>query len=569
MESASNPNRSINRRDFVAAGASGLVAMAGTALFTQSARAAEAAHTSGAVTEFDACSAFAPETGHAWEIVPEDVPADLIGEVVDADIVVVGAGAAGVVAAHAAAEAGAKVALVERSDSFSARGHDIGGFNSQFQADNGIVMDKLDLLNAWSEITMNKTNLGLFNLWLNNSGPVMDYFVDRMANEGIECKLGAQGAAVSSSNPCIREFLTTHCFGVGQKDENGEYIMHKFVRYVENWAVEEGVDIRYNTRAVRLVKTDGRVTGVIGETVDGTYVQFNGPKGVILATGDIGGNPDMLKMWAPSAQDCPFKTYIPYGCNTGDGICLGMWAGAGHQKTNAAGMFLPTSAALGGPLFNDGGNLCWLAVNANGERFYREDVSGAMQSFAIAKQPGAVAYSIFDGNYEEDLLRNVPDGLNRSRKPYITEGFDEALQDEVDDYLLFKGDSVEELAERMGIDPTVLQATFDRYNELCDAGADVDFGKDASKLCRVDQPPFYASRIRCGMLVTIYGLNCNAHSQVCDENDVPVPGLYAVGNVQGNFFTDSYPILIPGISHGRCVTIGRILGQALARGEEL
>ena len=92
-----------------------------------------------------------------------------------------------------------------------------------------------------------------------------------MANEGIECKLGAQGAAVSSSNPCIREFLTTHCFGVGQKDENGEYIMHKFVRYVENWAVEEGVDIRYNTRAVRLVKTDGRVTGVIGETVDGTY----------------------------------------------------------------------------------------------------------------------------------------------------------------------------------------------------------------------------------------------------------------------------------------------------------
>ena len=85
----------------------------------------------------------------------------------------------------------------------------------------------------------------------------------------------------------------------------------------------------------------------------------------------------------------------------------------------------------------------------------------------------------------------------------------------------------------------------------------------------MDQPPFYASRIRCGMLVTIYGLNCNAHSQVCDENDVPVPGLYAVGNVQGNFFTDSYPILIPGISHGRCVTIGRILGQALARGEEL
>ena len=139
----------------------------------------------------------------------------------------------------------------------------------------------------------------------------------------------------------------------------------------------------------------------------------------------------------------------------------------------------------------------------------------------------------------------------------------------MDDHILFRGDTVEELAEKMGCDPAVLKATFDRYNELCDMGFDEDFGKDPSKLTKVDQPPFYASRIRCGMLVTIYGLNCDAHSRVCDEKDVPLPGLYAVGNVQGNFFTDSYPILIPGISHGRGVTIGRILGQALAKGEEL
>ena len=549
----------IDRRSFItgSAAAAGIAAAGGIVM----AQADE--------KPFDGAAAFEPESGHAWEIIPEDVPADLISEVIDADVVIVGAGAAGVVASHAAAEAGAKVVLVERGETYSARGHDIGGFNSQFQKDNGVVMDKLDLLKAWCEITMNKTNLGLFNLWLNNSGEVMDYFVNRMAEEGIECHIGAQGATVASTNPCLREFMTTHCFGVGQKDENGEYIMHKFVRYVEGWAKDEGVDIHYNTRAVRLVKTGDRVTGVIGETTDGEYIQFNGANGVVLATGDIGGNPDMLKMWAPSSQDCPFKTYIPYGQNTGDGICLGMWIGAGHQKTNAAGMFLPTSAAMGGPLFNDGGNLCWLAINTNGERFTREDVNGAMQSFAIAKQPGAIAYSIFDGNYAEDILAHVPDGLDRSRRPYVSEGFDEKLQEDVDDYLLFKGDTVEELAEHLGCDPAVLQATFDRYNELCDEGFDADFGKDPAKLTRIDTPPFYASRIRCGMLVTIYGLNCDGHARVCDENDVPIPGLYALGNVQGNFFTDSYPILIPAISHGRCVTIGRMLGQALAKGEEL
>ena len=182
----------MNRRGFV----TGTVAAASVAAIGGIAVAAadEAA--------FDAAAAFTPEVGHAWEIVPEDVPAELITEVVDADIVVVGAGAAGVATAHAAAEAGAKVVLVERAEEYSARGHDIGGFNSKFQVENGYEMDKLELLKAWSEITMNKTNLGLFNLWLNNSGAVMDYYVDRMAAEGIECKLGAQGATVDSDNPC-------------------------------------------------------------------------------------------------------------------------------------------------------------------------------------------------------------------------------------------------------------------------------------------------------------------------------------------------------------------------------
>lgn len=91
----------------------------------------------------------------------------------------------------------------------------------------------------------------------------------------------------------------------------------------------------------------------------------------------------------------------------------------------------------------------------------------------------------------------------------------------------------------------------------------------ADHMFAIDTPPFYASRNRCGVLVVMYGLNVNAKSQVCDENDVPIPGLYAIGNAQGNFVTDSYPILIPGISHGRCVTFGRLLGQALAKGETL
>jgi len=506
---------------------------------------------------------------HEWMGKPEQI--DSFAAELACDIVVVGAGIAGVAAAQAAAEAGADVICVEKFATQTAHGTDVCGVDTKLQHEQGITIDKAlaaKLIYQWGQ---SQTNYALTRYFVEHSGEVMDYYIDRMANQaGIEVFLGAQGEAVKLENPCLREYPTTHQFyGRGQKTAEGEYVNHLFVRHVEGWAKEDGAEIRYNTKAEQLVQDEtGKVTGVVASTAAG-YVKFNAKNGVILATGGIDGNPDMLKMWAPLAYACPSKVYSPAGGNTGDGICLGMWAGAAHQKTSAAPMFLPSSAALGGQLSNDGGNLCWLAVNAKGERYCAEDVNGSMQSFATAKQPGALGYSVFDSNYATDIYSHVESGLARNGKPYVDETLEGKIADEIADGLMFKGETIAELAEALGADPATLEATVARYNEMCEKGVDDDFGKGAKYLTKIAVGPFYASRIRCALLVVPYGLNVDSHSQVCDENDQPIEGLYAIGNVQGNFFTDGYPILCPGISHGRAMTFGRLVGQALAKGEKI
>lgn len=514
-------------------------------------------------------TAASPWETKAWEKHAPEISESDIVETVQTDICIVGAGIAGMVAAHSAAEAGASVVLLEKADTFSSRGHDIGGVDTKFQEEQGVKIDKVQLRRDWAQLNQNMTDMNLFNVWVNKSGEVISYYLDKMASEGYPCYPGGTGGKGVSNNPCDSEYPTTHQFAKGQKTEEGEYAVHLFVRMAESWAKESGVDIRYSTPAIKLdTDSSGKVIGVIALSENG-YMRISAPKGIVLATGGIGQNEDMMKLWAPIGQTCPYKVYTPMDGNTGDGLTMGIWAGGAHQKTNAAAMLLPTHAADGGPFSLNGGHLGWLTVNTNGERYFQEGTNAPTQSYATAQQPGAIGYSVFDVNYKTDIDLHDEDGLDETRAPYFNEQTDSLIQEAKDKQLFFEADTIEDLAEQIGAPADALKATVDRYNELCELGVDEDFGKPARFLTKVVEPPFYASRLRCALLVTIYGLNVNSHSQVCNENDEPIGGLYAIGNVQGNFFSDTYPFLIPGISHGRCVTFGRLLGQALAKGEQI
>jgi fumarate reductase flavoprotein subunit len=512
------------------------------------------------------------ETGHAWETKPDPIdPAD-IGEVVDCDVLVIGAGTAGVVATHSAAEAGAKVVLLEKAPELSARGHDVAAVGTKLQQQLGAAIDLGELRECWSQITCNKTDMSLFNTWATRSGEVMDYYIDRVTAEGVPVNMGSLGEeAAKSTNPCTREFPTAIQFGKSQVTADGEYAHHLFVRTIEGFARDCGADIRYNTKALQLLRDgDGPVTGAIAQNLeDGSYVQVNAKNGVILATGGITQNEDMLRMWAPPVAKTDQILYSPAGGNDGDGLCMGMWVGAAHQKTNQATMALPSSAALGGQNSTDGRGICWMTVNLKGRRYFDETSPGPNMCHATLPQPQSMGYSIFDGNWEDNILKMMPDGKDFRGIDLTGEERDAAIEKDVKQGLMFRADTLEELAEQVGMPTDDFVEQVKRYNGYCQNGQDEEFAVPADKLFPIDTPPFYASRIRCGVLVCIYGLNVDSKSRVCDEDDMPIGGLYAIGNCQGNFFTDSYPILVPGISHGRCVTFGRLVGQALTKGEDI
>lgn len=552
-------NTTIDRRGFLT-GSAAMLASAGVIGLAGCAQAPK-------TNERNAGSSAQSVSEHAWEHAPESIPESDLQETIETDILVIGAGTAGVVAAHSAAEAGARVVLIEQNSEFSARGHDVAAVGTKLQKKMGSEVD-IDLMREYyTQITCNKTDIGLFNVWVDRSGEVMDYYIDKLTAEGLPCNAGSLGAAAAeSTNPLTREFPTAIQFGEQQTTADGEYTNHLMVRYIERYAREAGADIRYDTKAEQLLRDgDGPVTGAIASNKDG-YIRINAPKGVILATGGITQNEDMLKMWAPPAAKTDQILYTPLNGNTGDGLCMGMWIGAAHQKTNQATMALPSSAAKGGQNSVDGRGITWMTVNMKGQRYFKENSPGPNMCHATLPQPESVGYSIYDGNWEENILKMMPSGKDFRNIDLTGDKRQEDIEKDIQNGLMFKADTLEELARAVGMPEDAFVEQVQRYNKFCESGVDEQYSMPAESMFPILDPPFYASRIRCGVLVVIYGLNVNAKAQVCDEQDNPIEGLYAIGNCQGNFFTDSYPILIPGISHGRCVTFGRVLGQALAQG---
>ena len=125
-------------------------------------------------------------------------------------------------------------------------------------------------------------------------------------------------------------------------------------------------------------------------------------------------------------------------------------------------------------------------------------------------------------------------------------------------------DTLEELAEKMGVPVDNFVATINRWNEMCDAGADEDFGYPGEHMHRIDTAPFYATREMAESLATSGGLQVNEFSQVLNTAGLPIEGLYALGNTSGSMFYGTYPHSMNCLSHTRCITFGWQVGKTLS-----
>ena len=147
----------------------------------------------------------------------------------------------------------------------------------------------------------------------------------------------------------------------------------------------------------------------------------------------------------------------------------------------------------------------------------------------------------------------------------------EGLSQELDDLqkqgYIVEADTVEELAEKLGLPVDAFTATVERYNELAAKGEDEDFGKEGYRLSTLQQAPFYGVRQAGGYLIcTIDGIQIDDNMHAIDQDFKAIPGLYVIGDMSGNYFSGSYPSLMAGAAAGRSATFGRLAGQNAAAG---
>jgi fumarate reductase flavoprotein subunit len=495
---------------------------------------------------------------HSWEIVPPPILANEITQTIDTDIVVVGAGVAGVFAANAAVENGAKVVVLEKFKTFSCRAKDNGAVNTRLHSKkDGTWIDEERLLEDLFNYYQNRTHQSLMREFVYNSGKVMNHYIDLCEANGVSVTL-LPGYEVSRNSP---GYATAHNFFLKDKahSSGSEYVPTQIylMRVVEKRAKDLGVGFHYSTSAEQLIRDkSGRVTGVVAKAKTG-YIQFNARKAVIMATGGFTENKEMLDAWAPNAELMEVPCYTPVGGNMGEGIAMSLWAGASLQRPPYPVLTHTIPApALGNDLM--AANQTFLRVNRIGLRYENENQPDPMQSNGRVLQPGKKAWNILDSRYFKDQ-----EPIKTSQGGPVNEPL-EALEDSVAKGLAFKANTIEGLAGKIGVPPAALKKTVERYTALAKKGKDEDFGKPANLMFPITDAPFYALPIKSHLLATLGSLNCDPNMQVLDTNDEPIPGLYAIGNMMGNYFGE-YPMFAPGFSSGRCIVMSHILAERLAK----
>ena len=497
---------------------------------------------------------------YEWEKAPE--PISDIAETVDTDILVIGAGLSGCACACSAAENGGKVTVVEKTESWQGRGGGFGAINSRYMDQLGIKVDKVNAKQHWISQCASRANEDLIVKFFNNSEEASTWLRDKAEAAGCAVMVGA----FYSHDDVYAEQPGYH---MCMKPEGSDLKSTGFVgaEVLYNDAVKAGAEFVFNSPAVQLVKDGDKVVGCICEA-DGKYVQYNAAKGVVLCTGDIGGNLEMCKAYAPICVEYgqPRSQYTPVGANTGDGHKMGMWAGAQLQDLPLPTMMHPQA-------------FCWfhgpfLFVNDNGERFMCEDTWVQGKSLAINRQPNGEAWSVFDANWPEDLVAGLPYGGGMfwdSFRPYgsdlslAPEYFKTQIPAYIEQGIAYEADSIEELAKKIGCDASTLSKTVERYNGMCEAGEDTDYYKKPVFLTPVKEGPFYALKVGPALLTVTGGLKTDINFECLDADGKPIEGLYALGNCMGDITAVDYPINVAGNSHGRCITYGYLLGKDLAK----
>lgn len=441
----------------------------------------------------------------------------------ETDVVIIGAGGAGLSAAVAAREGGASVIVLEKMPIVGGNtNYATGGLNASetsIQAKMGIS----DSNEQYIEDTMvggkNINDLALVTEMVEKSAETVDWLI----------KLGADltdvGKMAGSTNS------RTH------RPTGGAAVGAHLSAALEKAAKAAGADIRLNQEVIKIINENGKAVGVVVSTKDGEYTIK--AKAVIVATGGFGANPTLVESYKPELKG--FGTTNHAGA-TGDALT---WA----KDFNAALTDIeqiqthPTVVPVKNLMITEAvrGNGA-IMINRDGNRFCTEMATRDVMSAAILEQTGGTAYLMFDTSIRKSL---------KAIETYASQG------------LLTEGATVAELAQKLGIPEATLEKTVTDYNSYVANGNDPDFGRKASEMPRaLVEGPYYVVEVGPAIHHTMGGLKINTKAEVIDTNGNVIPALYAAGEVTGGIHGANR---LGGNAVADITVFGKIAGEQAAK----
>lgn len=419
-------------------------------------------------------------------IVKEDVT-------IDTDVLVIGAGGAGMSAALSAKESGLDVTLIEKmvylgGNTVRAKGG-LNAAETKYQKELGIV----DSIQTFIDDTMKGGK--------NINDPELVAYLAKNSSDAIEWldSMGISLKSVVSSGGASRPRMHAPEGG----GDAGKYIIAGLQKQLE----PKGINIYTETKATEIIMKDGKAAGVITETPNGKMT-INA-KAVIIATGGFSANEELYTKYKPELKGF-ITTGHPGG--TGDGIFMAEKVGAALVDMEQIQIH-PTVEQSKSELVTEGlRGRGAILVNQEGKRFGDEMATRDVVSADVLAQPGSYAYIIFDNN----LRKNMATVESMVALGIVTEAA-----------------TYEELAKKLNIPTDAFKATMDKWNNDVKAKNDTEFGRTQAIDWTLEEAPYYAIKIAPAVHHTMGGIKINTNAEVIVTNNTAIAGLYAAGEVTG------------------------------------
>ena len=548
---------------------------------------------------------------------------------VSADVVVVGLGLAGVSAARRASELGATVIGIDCSSSPNCRSGEYAVINSptlnKRWPERALTPEEVaEIVDSHVNESGYRVKRPITAKWASNIGEVFDWWMSADDHLYIADETRQPIPDENADDFLVPIYRPLPSY----KDKDGtehvynwkeerfpcfptsvEFLPSQQATFAANWqkALDTGkVSAYFGHFGRKLIMKDGQCVGVYAlddnpkSPTKGKYLKVNASKGVILSTGDFGSNDAAMYHFAPDIMKTHknnrlFTSVDVNGkrTNQGDGIRMGVWAGA-----RPAGFAAPMIHHMGGGADLSGigvmGNAGFLNLDMDGRRFMNEDLPGQQLENQIEALRLMKSWQIFDSNWPEQVTHmpaahggacyyepyTSSEQAPKNNKVYRNWKSPYQLEEAVKDGRAIKADTLEELLAKIYPDDAKAQqtalASVRRYNELAAKGVDEDFNKVASRLLPVDKAPFYADQFSTAIMLTCIGgldsdEDCHTFAEITDDEGRQVcgdiiRGLYVAGNMQGGRFALQYPIGLKGVSHSMAMYYGRVAAENAVKG---